>query len=254
MRHLRFPALAVGLVVAVYAPARADEADAKAARALVDKAIKAHGGAEALAKFPASTLKFKGSFHGMGMDLPMSGDIASFGPDKMKLDMTIEAGGQSIPIVNVIAGDKGWAKFADQIKELSADELAEAKEQGHAGWLAGLIPLIKADGLTLAAAGEQVVADKPALGVKVSAKGRRDVTLFFDKETGVLVKHEVNVKDEGSGQEVLEETFHSAHKDVQGTKQAAKIVSKRDGKLYLQIEVTEQAMAEKLDPNTFDKP
>ena len=254
MKHLRYAALAVGAVVAVGAPARADEADAKAARALVDKAIKAHGGADALAKFPASTMKFKGSFHGMGMDLPMKGDIYSAGADKLKLDMTIEAGGQTIPIVNVVAGDKGWAKAGDQVIELTADQMTEAKEQGHAGWVAGLIPLIKADGLTLATAGEQVVADKPAVAVKVSAKGRRDVTLYFDKASGLLVKHENQIKDEGTGQEVLEETFHSAYKDVQGTKQATKLVAKRDGKLYLDIEVSEITLVEKLDPGTFDKP
>lgn len=254
MGHLRYAVLAVGFLGAATAPARADEADAKAAKALVDKAIKAHGGADTLAKFPASTLKFKGSFHGMGMDLPMTGDIASVGADKMKVDLTIEAGGQSIPISNVVDGDKGWVKVAGNVMDMTADQLAEAREEGHAGWLATLVPFVKGDGLTLATGGEQLVADKPALGVKVSAKGRRDVTLYFDKESGLLVKHELTVKDEGTGQEVLEETVHSGHKDVQGTKQAAKLVTKRDGKLYLQVEVTEQTMAEKLDGGTFAKP
>ncbi|MBX9585175.1 MAG: hypothetical protein K2X87_33125 [Gemmataceae bacterium] len=254
MSHVRYAALAVGLVVAAGAPARADEADAKAAKALVDKAIKAHGGADNLAKFTAYTAKFKGTFHGMGMAIPMTGEIATQGADKVKVALQIEAGGQTFAIVNVFAGDKGWLKVADQVMEMSADQLAEAKEQTHAGWVASLVPLIKGTGYTLATTGEQLVNDKPALGVKVTAKGHRDVTVYFDKESGLVAKHEVMMKDEGTGQEVTEETFPTDYKDQNGTKQAAKTTTKRDGKLYMEAELTELQLLDKVDPGTFAKP
>jgi hypothetical protein len=250
-RHL---ALAVGFVIAVGAPARADEADAKAARALVDQAIKAHGGAEAISKFGASTAKFKGTFHGMGMNLPMTGDLFANGPDQFKVDITVEAGGMTIPIVNVIDGDKGWAKVADQVVELNPDQLAEARDQAYAGWVVTLAPLVKGKDFTLATAGEVLVDDKPALGVKVSSKGRGDVTLYFDKASHLLVKYESRVKDEGTGQEVTEEAFPTDYKEVQGTKQAMKFKTLRDGKLYLEGEMTEITLSDKLDAGTFAKP
>ena len=168
------------------------------------------------------------------------------------MDMEIEAGGQkfgsstSSPRTRV-------DRLGDDVKELDKDALTEGLEQGHAGHVAGLYPLTD-KAYTLAATGEIKVNDKPALGVKVSAKGHRDVTLYFDKESGMLVKSEHTVKDEGSGQEVQEESFYSEYKEVQGTKQPMKFTVNRDGKLWVQGEASEVHLSEKLDDNAFAKP
>ena len=89
---------------------------------------------------------------------------------------------------------------------------------------------------------------------KVSSKGHRDVDLYFDKATSVLVKTETRVKDDGSGQEVTEENFPSEYKDVQGVKHAMKFVVKRDGKLFLEGEATDCTLSEKLAADVFAKP
>jgi hypothetical protein len=251
MTHGRHAFLAVGLVVAAALPARAD--DAAAARALVDKAIKAHGGEANLAKFTAATVTMKGTFHGMGQEIPFTGEVATQGADQLKINIEVEAAGQKFRIVNVLNAGKGWTKFGDDTREMSKDELAEAREQAYAGWVATLAPL-KDKMFTLATVGEVTIDDRPAVGVKVSSKGRRDVDLYFDKETGLLVKTETRVRDEGSGQEVTEESFPSDYKELQGTKQAMKFVIKRDGKLYLEGELTDCQLAEKLDASVFAKP
>src|SRR5439155_22836546 len=121
----------------------------------------------------------------------------------------------------VLSGDKGWTRMGDQTNEMDKDAIAEAKEQGYAGWLSTLAPL-KDKQFKLATIGEVKVENRPALGVKVSSKGHRDVDLYFDKETGLLVKSEHRVKDDTSGQEVTEESFPGEYKEVQGTKQAMK--------------------------------
>lgn len=251
MRHVRLPVLAFGFVFAAAVPARAD--DAADARVLVEKAVKAQGGQEKLEKFTATTTKFKGKFHGMGQAIDMTGEVITQGSDKVKVDVEVEAGGQKFRVVNVVAGDKGWTKLGDDVKELDKDELAEGRAQAYAGWVATLAPLTD-KAFTLATVGEIKVDDKPALGVKVTRKGRRDVDLYFDKETGLLVKSETRVKDEGSGQEVSEETVMSDYKEVQGTKHAMKFVVKRDGKLFMDGEATEVELAEKLDASVFAKP
>lgn len=251
MTHVRHAVLALGLVVGVSAPSRAD--DAADARALVEKAVKAHGGQDTLDKFAGQVLKFKGTFHGMGQAIPMTGEVASQGAGKQKIDVEVEAGGQKFQVGFVLSGDRGWAKIGNETREMTKDELAEAKEQAHAGWVATLAPL-KDRRFTLAAVGEIQVDKRPARGVKVTSKGHRDVDLYFDKESGLLVKIEARVKDEGSGQEVTEETFPGDYKDVQGTKQAMKFTVKRDGKLYMEGEATEVQLAEKLDDNLFAKP
>ncbi|MDB5309285.1 MAG: hypothetical protein JWO38_3487 [Gemmataceae bacterium] len=250
MSHGRYSLLAFGLVLAAPFTARAD--DAADARALVDKAVKAHGGAD-LAKFSAYTVRMKGTVQAMGQAVAFTGVVASHGPDRQKVDIEAEAGGQKFRFVNVLNGDKGWNRIGDETKAMDKDELAEAKEQAHAGWVATLVPL-KDKAFTLATVGEIKVDGRAALSVKVSSKGRRDVDLYFDKVTGLLVKTETRVKDEGSGQEVTEETYPGEYKEVQGTKQAMKLTVKRDGKAYVEGEVTGYDLAEKLDADVFAKP
>lgn len=251
MSHVRESLAAFAFLAAVSVPARAD--DAADARAVVEKAVKAHGGQENLDKFPAHSLQFKGNFHGMGQAIPMTGVVAVQGLEKQKLDVEVEAGGQKFRVVTVLDGDKGWTRMGDETNAMDKDQVAEAKEQAYAGWVATLAPL-KDKKFTLATIGETKIDQRPAVGVKVSCKGHRDVDLYFDKETMLLVKTETRVKDDGSGQEVTEESFAGEYKDVQGTKQAMKFTVKRDGKLFVEGEATEYTLTDKLDPSTFAKP
>jgi hypothetical protein len=251
MRHIRYAFLTCGFVLAASVTARAD--DGATARALVDKAVQAQGGEAQLAKWPAATAKVKGTFHGLGAAVAFTGEVAVQGPDRQKIDIEAEADGQKFRLVHVLNGDKGWVRFNDDTEEMDKEELAEAQEEAYAEWVTTLVPL-KDKAFTLAPAGEVNVEKRPALGVRVSRKGRRDVNLYFDKETGLLVKTESRVKDEQSGQEVTEETLLSDYKEVQGTKQAMKFTVRRDGKPYLEGEITECRLAEKLDDGVFAKP
>ena len=97
------------------------------------------------------------------------------------------------------------------------------------------------------------VEGRPAAGLRVSRKGNRDITLYFDQKTHLLVKTETRVKDEGSGQEVTEETVLSAHAE-KGARQAMKLTTQRDGKPFLEAEVVEFKVEAKLDDSVFAKP
>ena len=251
MTHVRHLALALGVVVGFSVPVRAD--DAADARAIVEKGVKAQGGQEKLAKLNAHIIKFKGNFHGMGQAIPMTGEITSLGKDRVKMDAEVEAGGMKFRVVNVIAGDKGWSKIGDALMELDKDQLAEAQHQAYSGWVATLAPLVNKE-FKLSTTGEMEIENKPALGVKVKREGHRDMDLYFDKQTGLLVKFEHRVKDEGSGQEVTEEFFPSDYKDVEGTKQSMKFVVKRDGKPFIDGELSEYQLLEKVDDSVFAKP
>ena len=219
---------------------------------LIDAALAAHGGEANVGKFPASTLTFKGKVFGTGADTPVSGTIIVAGPDRQRSEMVLETGGQKVPVVTVLAGDKGWSKVPGATKPRTPDEVAEAKEQCHAAWVATLIPL-KDPAVTLTGLGESEVEGRKAWGVKVSSPGHRDVSLFFDQETNLLAKTETRVKDD-SGQEVTEETYPTGYKDVQGVKQPTRFDVRRNGKRYMEGEATEVKLAEKLDPNLFTRP
>ena len=76
-----------------------------------------------------------------------------------------------------------------------------------------LTPLVKDKGYELSLIGESKVEDKPAVGVLVKSKDHNDVSLFFDKETGLLAKLEHRTTDPTSGKEVTEERIIVSYGD-----------------------------------------
>jgi len=231
-------------------PLRAGDADA--AKAIVEKAIKAAGSEEKLSKLKAATVKFKGTLHEGDMNISLTGEVITQGADQSRVVIQADINGQAITFTEVLNRDKGWKK-EDATKEMSADEVKEAQNGANESWVVSLVPL-KNKAYTLAALGEIKVDDRPAVGVRVSTKDHRDVNLYFDKDTHLLVKSEMRVKDEAAGMEVNQETFYGDYKDVAGIKEAMKLVIKRDGKPFLNAQVEEVRREEKVDDSTFDKP
>lgn len=120
--------------------------------------------------------------------------------------------------------------------------------------VARMTALIKDKGFDLSLTGEIKVGDKPALGVRVSAKGQKDITLYFDKTTGLLAKLEHRVAEGGTGNEVTEERIVVEYKkNDAGIPLPKKLVIKHDGKDFLVADVAEAKMLEKLDDSYFTK-
>src|SRR5262249_22918297 len=105
----------------------------------------------------------------------------------------------------------------------------------------------------LEAASEDQVAGKPAVGIKVTGPDNKDFRLFFDKETGLPVK--LTAKVVGfMGEEVDQETTFADYKDFQGIKKATKINSKRNGEKFLDQQISDFKVLDKVDPKTFTEP
>ena len=254
MRRTLGLTLAAGLLLFVPALARAE--DDAATKAIVEKAIKAHGGQDKLTNFLGSTSTLKGKVHVMGMDLDYTMEFWVQLPAKLKYNLEFEVMGQKLKMVQVIAGDKGWmTNPADNaVMDLNKEFMDEAKEQMYHRLVHTLAPLTGKE-FTLSPLGDNKVGDRPVVGIKVSHKGHRDVNLFFDKETHVLLKAEAQVKDlMAGGNEVLQETIYSNYKDVDGIKVATKLVIKRDGKEFVDGETSDVKVHEKLDDSIFVKP
>ena len=107
----------------------------------------------------------------------------------------------------------------------------------------------------LATAGESKVADRTAVGVRVSSDKHRDVTLYFDKQTGLLAKAEFRViSEEQGGKEVNREILFSEYKEIEGAKMATKFLIKHDGEKFVEAEAIEFRPVGKLDDSVFAKP
>jgi hypothetical protein len=222
-------------------------------KAIVEKAIKAHGGEENLSKYKAAHVKGKGTMTVMGMDVSFTVELYSQSPNKVRTDMVLEVMGNKFPVSQVYDGKKGWAKQADQVMELEGDQLQDMKDEAYGNYLESLVPLAKDKNLKLEAVPEIKVEGKPAVGVKVESKGHKDMTMYFDKDSGLLVMTKRKSKDP-SGMEVESESYARDYKDFNGTKQATKILVKNDGKKFLEGQLTDVKILEKLDDSVFAEP
>jgi hypothetical protein len=228
--------------------ARADEAATP--KAILDKAIKAHGGADALKKYTAQVTKAKGKFYGMGDGIDYTSETSVQAPNKLRV--FVDANG--FKFTQVVNGDKGWMDVNGEVTEMNKDFLEEARQELHAVDVARLVPLLQ-EGYKLSPLGEVKVDGKPAVGIKVEHKGYRDVGLFFDKDSGLLVKIERRGKDVmQGGAEYTAEELLSDYKKVEGLQVPYKQTINRDGKKYIESEATDVKVAEKLDDKVFAKP
>ena len=254
MRRLLIPC---ALVLALAALGRAD--DASDARAVVEKAVKARGGADNLAKYKADVLKVKGAVHVSGLDIDFTGEISFQQPDKSRAVIEGTVMGTNFKSTRVVNGDKGWIDdllgAARQQRDMSKEELAEERESQNANSIIRLAVLTD-KAYTLSTVGESKVGDKEAVGILVKCKGYRDVSLFFDKKTHLLLKSETRGKDpQGGGDtEFTQEAFYDDYKEVGDLQVAHKLTIKRDGKAFLESEATEFKPEEKLDDGLFAKP
>jgi len=248
MRKLLGTLLVVGTLVAV--PVLAQEPDP---RAIIEKAIKAHGGEKVLSKFTAAHSRSKGKIHlGAGLDFTSEEDVQL--PDKYRSAVMLDVNGMNITITQVFNGTKGWIDAMGNVMELDDKTTAEIKEILHASRVGNLVDVLQNKKFKLAPLGEIKVKDKDAVGVRVSFEGKRDVNVFFDKTSGLLLKTEGRGLDPVSKQEVNQEKFFADYHDVDGRKTPRKVEVHNDGKIFVEAEILEIKLLEKLDDSTFKRP
>jgi hypothetical protein len=219
-------------------------------KAVIDKAIKAHGGIDNLKKYVAQVTKGKGKYYGMGDGIDYTSETSFQAPNKLRVH--VDAGGFNF--TQIVNGDKGWMDANGEVSEMNKEFIEEARQELHAMNVSRLFPLLD-DGYKLSPLGEVKVEGKPAVGVKVERKGFRDVNLYFDKDSGLLVKMERRGKDlmAGGTEYTAEELLHD-YKKVDGVEVPYKVTINRDGKKFVESEATEVKVAEKLDDKVFAKP
>ncbi len=229
--------------------------EAPSPRAIVDKAIKAHGGEANMTKYPAILTKGKGLFYGMGEGIAYTGQWAYQGTTQSSSTIEVNVAGMTFKFMAVVNGDKGWKKQNDEeATEMPKDEIAEEKEKFFTRQVTLLYPL-KDKSYELSLIGEAKVGEKPALGVRVSKKGHRDVNLYFDKQSGMLAKAEYSAKDfQAGGEDFTQTVIYQQYKAVKGVQLATKILIQKDGKRFIEGEMTEQQPMEKLDNALFQRP
>jgi hypothetical protein len=220
---------------------------------IIEKAIAAQGGVAKVAKLQCMRIKVEGKMDVVPgvLDMPFTLEDSWQMPGQYKTSMTVQLAGKTFSHTQVIDGDKGWMDIMGTINDMPKEGLTEMKEQKYAEDL-DRFGFLKEKGFELSFLKEIKIEDKPAVGVLVKSKGHRDVKLYFNKETGLLVKRENKLVE--AGKEVAQEVFFSDYQDKDGLKHYQKIVAHRDGKKMLEAKVVELEFFDKLDATVFAKP
>ena len=176
------------------------------AKSVIGNYIKAVGGEAALKNVKTLSTAATGTLQGMPIEMTMKTSSAN------KQLVEFKMMGNSV-MKQVINEKGGYAVEQGQKRELSGDDLAEAK--------AGAVPfeeltLVNDNSLTVAAI--EAINGKDAYAVK---KG--DKTLYYDVATGYKVA-ESNMAETPDGQKVPMYNYYGDYKDVKGIKIPHKFV------------------------------
>jgi hypothetical protein len=242
--------LSAAVLSAATPAARADEP-----KDVITRAIKAHGGEEALTKYQAAQARNKGkiTIPGVG-DVEFTQQVSYMLPDKFRESMELDVGGQKVNVETVVNGDKATIEVNGNVIDTPDQVKTALKDARYLLKLSRLVPLVKDKGYELSPVGEVKVEGKPAIGVRVSAKDQKDVNVYFDKETGLIAKLEHRTVELSGGNEVTEERIVVGYqKTKQGLPAPKKLLVKHDGKTFMEAEVLEINFLEKLDESEFKK-
>jgi outer membrane lipoprotein-sorting protein len=221
-----------------------DRADALA---IVDDAIKAHGGADALAK-AQNVLRTGAGTITLGKNTQaFTAEVAWSLPDRLRMALLVE---KKFPLTTVLNGDKGWQSSGGPATEMGAESLRELRDELAVRRLATLTPLTR-DEYKLAPLPEIKVNGEPAVGVK-AVKGKTEAKLYFDKKTHLLVKIERRASE--GGRMIDKEYVFGDHKEFDGVTLPTKEVVLINGRKFSEEAGMTYKMPRKIDDALFGKP
>jgi hypothetical protein len=202
--------------LAISAPLSAGEEKMPDPRALLDKAVKAHGDTHQGRPLPtylkATIIDKSGKFT---MEAFRSPD----GRFKETVPEIFDRNGRKIAaeMLVVFDGKKGWNKIAgvkNELAEFTRDEYEQARRNHHLSRVSSLVDVLRDPAFSLSYLGEDTVAGIKVQGVRVSSKGQADVRIYFDKATNLIAAlrwHEMSPKTK---KEIAKETVFSGYRDL----------------------------------------
>jgi hypothetical protein len=243
---MHFLILTSFVAAAFVASARAGRAET-AAEALLARAIKAHGGEKALARHKAVRLKLRLTEAETHFTYNHEWLVAA--PNRLKDTGDGYYLGRRIVTTYATDGKVARSFILGKLVTLDGKQAEWYKDRAHLMQVMRLVPL-KEKHYHLQAAGETKVDGKTAVGLLVHANGHKDITLYFDSQTSLVVMVEHKVTD-SSGEEVTEQRFYRDYPKKDPVPYARKVIVKQGGKTVEQLAVVKVQLLEKVDDREF---
>jgi outer membrane lipoprotein-sorting protein len=242
-----------GLIASVFALLFVGALHADDAKDILNMAVKAQGGPSNAAKLRNTFLKGKSSITDGGNGLSLAFEISIQGLDKAKMELEINS---MFHLTVGLNGDKSW-RFDPRLnktEEGKKEETALVRQFLMTLRAAASPASISGKDLQLAHGGEAKVNDAEAVILRISQKDQPDISLFYDKKTGLPLKAETRLKEPNGRTEANFEFFFSDFKEIDGIKYFAKLKFAREGKDIAEVELSDFKVDQKFEASTFEKP
>jgi hypothetical protein len=236
--------LAAALTPAAPPPTPSDEA-----RAVVQRAIAAHGGAAALDRYPAGKDTIKGVLIIDGQEVELTGTATFALPGRNRTTVKLDLGGMKTTLAQVINGDRIHVTLNGEKLEMTDEQLADLRHAQHASDVFRLTLLLNDPDYVLKALGESRFGEQTLVGVLVKHKKHKDVKIFFDKQTGLVARMERTTVEDG--QEKPKELLYSEYREFGGIKVPCREVILLDGRKTQDILTTDRKPLERIDEKEF---
>jgi len=241
------------LLAMVFLPGVLEAFPEETPQTIVERAIEVHGGMDRLGRYQADRARLKGTLIVNGRKVPFTGETLVNLPARIKTTLKLTLDGKEQYLSQIMNGDKAQISIDGMNQRVEPKSLSEIQESMALARVVRLTPLIRDRSYELALLPETTIASRPVKGIRASVRGRKDIRLYFDKETGFLVKTEHTVED-SAGKEVLQEEYYSDFRDLKGFRRAIRMTVMKKGERIMEAEMTEVSYFEKIDDSEFGKP
>jgi len=249
-RHLLFL-----VTVAVFLPGSHTARGQDAARAAIQRAIEALGGARRIDDVRAAHTEMKGTLYQGDRSVDFTAENWFQYPDEFKgVNRFPAGGGKTLAIVIVFDGKEAWIKNGEQnARPFSGPGLAEIKEEVYASQVQRLTPLLGRD-YQLVPLQSINVDRKPAVGVRVTSRGHRPIDIYFDRATGLPVETVRQASDFADAKKYVQARLFSDYRTIDSLKTATRVTIYKDDKKLMTQEVTKVKYLPRIEADVFAKP
>lgn len=240
--------LAFCAALALLAPlsARAQTAPAH----LISRAIVAHGGRERLTQARAERVTLRGHLYLGQASVPFTSTSFLQLPGQYRSVVEMASGARTRTIVQVLNGERGRVTVDGQ--PVAGADLAGLRQTLALNAAMRLVPLQDQTRYALEPGGEYNLDGVAVAGVRVLGKDGTKLTLYFARDTGLLMaaEHEVG----GPGAKAVQQARYSQHRDLGGFVRPGKVVVYRNGQKAMEADLVSAERMKGVPGAVFEVP
>lgn len=185
---------------------------------VLDRAIAAAGGEQNLAKLAKSRYVSEATTYANGQayqEMKLRRLLRL--PDCMRLEVETGIGDKRQVATYVLRGNQGWTHVQGQYEEMRPRTVLAMLDDLHVVRVLYLLEA-KDPRYQLRMLPPKRVEGAAAIGILVSGEGVPEVSLYFDRASGLLVKSEMRVRDAVLGHLIFQEIYLKDYQEVEGLK------------------------------------